>query len=334
MRKVISTVVVLALAWCGWWYVAATGFERSVENWLEQRRAQGWQAEVSGIVRGGFPLELRADLMAPALADPSTGLAFETRVVRLSAPTHWPGDVTLTFPGDALMFASPQGKTEILADAAQAILRLHPGTMLELEQMALTSGAWKMTDTIGDLAAASALTADMSQDPSDPNTYHFVLGAPQFRLGDVPRDALFIPEDWPVEFDRMAVDMTIGFDRPWDRRAIEENRPQPRAIALKLAEAAWGELRLKLAGKLDIDDAGAATGVMSVQADNWRDILTLAESAGFLPPGLRPQADSALTMLAGLSGNPNSLDVQINFSDGWMSVGFIPIGPAPRFILR
>ena len=48
----------------------------------------------------------------------------------------------------------------------------------------------------------------------------------------------------------------MTFDKPWDRSAIEIARPQPREVDLRLAEAAWGGLRLMAAGRFTVDAEG------------------------------------------------------------------------------
>jgi hypothetical protein len=63
-------------------------------------------------------------------------------------------------------------------------------------------------------------------------------------------------------------------------------------------------------------------------------MLSLAEAAGALPGGIASQIERGLSALAGLSGNPNAIDVELTFKDGRMSFGILPLGPAPRLILR
>jgi hypothetical protein len=60
----------------------------------------------------------------------------------------------------------------------------------------------------------------------------------------------------------------------------------------------------------------------------------MVETAGYLPPNMRPQAEQVLKGLAQMTGQTTGLDLTISFQDGRMSMGFIPLGPAPRIILR
>jgi hypothetical protein len=174
----------------------------------------------------------------------------------------------------------------------------------------------------------------MDQSPTNPQSYSFIAQATDLRPGSIPRDALRLPDDWPLTFETFTLDGEVRFDKPWDISAIETSRPQPRAIELKLAEAKWSDLRLFFAATLDIDEHGIPTGTINIQAENWETMLDLAERSGVLPSALREQAASGLGTLARFSGDPAALDVQMNLKGGFMFVGFIPIGPAPKLVLR
>ena len=59
MRFLVGLGLVGVLAWCAWWAVGSFGMQQAVSAWLEDRRAEGWQAEVSANDVGGFPADLQ-----------------------------------------------------------------------------------------------------------------------------------------------------------------------------------------------------------------------------------------------------------------------------------
>ena len=334
MRRLVWLLAVFALLWGGWWYFASTSLKNGLEEWLQDRRSAGWQAEVTEIHSGGFPFALTASLLNPQLADPQTGVAFATTALDIEAPVWWPGYVTVLLPSDPLLFAGPEGRRSIEADAARADLRLHPGTALEVQELAFTSGDWSLSAPDGSLMAAQALTLRMAQAEGTPARYDFTLDAPAFEPGNLPRRSLRIPADWPLAFENLTLDATVDFDRPFDRHTVETARPQPRRIDLRLAEAAWGQLLLRVSANLEINGAGLLDGEVSLQARNWQDMLTLAVRSGNLPEQLRPQLESILAALARGGGNPDAIDVTLTLRKGNIFLGFIPLGPAPRLVLR
>ncbi|MEL6618539.1 MAG: DUF2125 domain-containing protein [Pseudomonadota bacterium] len=332
MRKLAWIIGLAAVAWCAWWWAATTGMSRGVEGWLGARQAEGWQAEVSDLSSGGFPLHLRTDLHDLALADPAAGLAIQTDRLQIAAPAWWPGDATVTLADTPILLASPLGQSELTMQDGVMALNLHPGTALELEALGWTAGPWQVSDPAGVQAAATALTLTMTQ--TDGATYDLRADAPGFSPGDAARRAVRLPDGFPRAFDSLQATATVTFDTPWDRRALDQRRPQLRAIALHLAEAKWGDLSLNFAADLTVDASGIPDGTMSIQADNWRTMLDLAQASGLLPTQLRGQADNILQALAGASGNPDTLDVDLTVRGGAILLGFIPVASAPRLILR
>ena len=63
-------------------------------------------------------------------------------------------------------------------------------------------------------------------------------------------------------------------------------------------------------------------------------MLVMAEGAGALSANARDGIERVMGVFAGLSGNSHDLDTQLNFRDGYIALGPIPLGAAPRLILR
>lgn len=333
MRRAMHILLLLALVWSAWWGFGSFVMRSTLTTWFDARRAEGWQADMSGLAVSGYPSSFTATLSDPALADPETGLAIAADNLRLEARSIWPGHITLHLPDTPILVASPLERLYLALQDSWMALHLRPGTAGELERAAWLGAAWELTGPSGPLVSAEALQAEMVQTDT-PERYRLEFAAPAFRPGSVVREALFVPDNWPLTFDRMALRADITFDRPWDRRALDERRPQPRVIKLALAEAAWADLRIALAADLAIDAEGVPEGTVAVQARNWRTMIDLATRAGLLPPDYREATENTIERLAALSGNPDTLDLQLNLRGGFVAVGFIPVGPAPRFVIR
>jgi hypothetical protein len=71
-----------------------------------------------------------------------------------------------------------------------------------------------------------------------------------------------------------------------------------------------------------------------VKATNWREMLGVAEAAGAIPPSVRSGLERGLGFLAQLSGPADTLDVPLSFRNGRVMLGPLPIGPAPRIVIR
>ncbi len=101
-----------------------------------------------------------------------------------------------------------------------------------------------------------------------------------------------------------------------------------------LAELEWGALRLFATGTLTVDETGTPEGEIALKAENWRDMLAMAEAAGAVPPGAVEPISRVLGLLAGIGGNETALDATLTFEGGMTRLGPLPVGPAPRIMLR
>ena len=138
----------------------------------------------------------------------------------------------------------------------------------------------------------------------------------------------------PDAIERLRLDADVGFTAPWDRAAIEVARPQVTDIDLKDLSANWGSVTFRAAGALQVDGNGTPDGTLSVKAVDWQKLLDLAVASGLLPEDLRPSTENALNLIASLKGPGDTIDVDLTFRRGGVFIGPIPIGDAPRIIIR
>ncbi len=334
MRRLVWAVILLGSLTSIWWVVAAKLWSQSLSHWFDHQRNRGWLAEYTSLDTTGFPTRHVTRIAAPALADPGTGAAWQAEALTLDSPAIWPGDLRVHFADGPQRLAWLDRRAALQTTDMVAQLSLRPGTSLSLRALGLTSGPWALSDDQG-VAAMSAQGLTLAMNATDiPERYSLELAAPGFLPGDTLRRIVRAAPALPQRFNRLEVAADVTFDTPWDRRALEHRRPQPRILHLRRADAWWGNLRVSAAGKLDIDAAGIPTGTLELRAENWRDMLRMAEQSGALPASAAGSAERLLSFLAGLGGAPDILEAQINFRGGVMALGPIPIAPAPRLILR
>lgn len=331
----LAAIVVVAALWAGYWFVGASGLKHGLETWFEARRAEGWVADTSDLRVQGFPNRFDAGFTDLALADPDTGLAWEAPFFQILALSYQPNHVIAVWP-DRQRIATPLDKFDVASDDMRASIVLEPGTALEMRRMTLTADTLSV-DPIGRddgmSMAALMLAADHVPVAEDP-VYRLGLRADGFAPALAWKAAIDPKGSLPDTFAALSADLTVRFDKPWDRRAIEDARPQPQAITLRLAEARWGQLELAAAGDVTVDSAGLPTGRITIKARNWRDILGLARAAGAIPEALSATIENGLSLMSQMAGNPETLDIALDFRNGRTLIGPIPLGPAPVLRLR
>lgn len=333
MIRLAKIAILIGLIWSGYWYAAGYGLRRGISGWFAERAERGWQAEYAGLTTSGYPLRHVNTLTSPALADPATGAAWQADWLDLDSPAIWPGRQTLRFAPTLQRLSYFDHTLEVVAEDMVAELFLHPGVALELQRLALTAGNWVITDAGGHVMGGQSLTLAMEQaEPAE--TYRVDLRADSFTPGAGLRRLAHATDTLPAAFATMAVDMDVRFDRVWDRRALEDRRPQPVAVDLRLAALQWGEMKIEAAGRVTVDGQGRPDGTLEIRAENWREMVEMARASGNLPPRAVNTVEKALNMLARLGRNPDALDVQLTLRDGQVALGPIPLGPAPRLFLR
>ncbi|WP_299895544.1 DUF2125 domain-containing protein [uncultured Ruegeria sp.] len=331
--RLIRVLIFVTIAWSAYWFVAGYGLRSAITGWFDQQEARGWQADFSDVATAGYPTHHMTRLNNPALADPVNGTAWSADWIEFKSPAIWPGRQVLRFADTPQRLSYFDQTSTIVADELLAELQLQPGVSLVLEKMALTAGAWSVTENTTTLASGDTLSLMMEQTPVS-EAYAITARADGFTPGEKLRALMHSANSLPQSFETLELDMVTTFDKVWDRSALEDSRPQPVAIDLRLVEIKWGELRLFATGDLDVDAQGIPTGEIAVKAENWRDMIAMANAAGALPDQAVNPVTRALNFLAGLGGNPNALDLQLNFRDGFVALGPLPLGPAPRLILR
>lgn len=333
MKRLLVVIVIAAGLWAGYWWVGATGVKTGFDAWFEDRRAEGWVAEAGDITVRGFPNRFDTTFDQVRLADPATGWAWEAPFFQLFALSYRPNHVIAVWP-DRHTLATPQQKYAITSNQMQASLVVGADTALPVERANLVADTLAITDEAGSTTATTALRLAVERVPGSEARYHLGWAADNLAPARAARMRIDTSGQLPQTLSAFRADIEATFDRPWDRSAIEDTRPQPTKITVKLAEARWGELELALAGSVDVDAAGLPSGTMTVKARNWRDILQMARASGQLPGGLADQLETGLALLSQMSGNTQTLDIPLDFRSGRVFLGPVPIGPAPNLRLR
>ncbi|SFD53425.1 hypothetical protein SAMN04488523_101269 [Sulfitobacter brevis] len=326
--------VLLAIVWGVWWWAATTGAERAVNVLLQDRRSAGWDATITQVDHSGFPLRLQTQISDLTLSDPAHGFAIELDRLTASAPAWWPGYLTLALPDTPIEIIGPAGRATAHLTEGQIDLRLKPGQALEVQALSATSGAVSLETPDGVIASADQMRLAAVQEPATKNAYSLEVNAANIVPGPLTRAVLGVPEDFPVVLDDLTADVAVSFDRAWDRRALERNYPQPRRIEIRQALATWGPVGLSAAGDVIVDEAGVPDGSVTLVVQNWLQMLDFVQATGAFPPARRTQFESVLRALSNMGGDADNLNLKLDFKAGQMAVGPIPLGPAPKLILR
>ncbi len=332
MRKLGIVAIVLAGLWSGYWMLGARATGAALAAWMDARAAEGWVADYEDIATAGFPARFETAITGLELADPATGVAWSAPDFRILMDSHRPNRITAVWP-ESQIVASPFERITLTSGAMSAQVAFDPGTSLTLNAAEATLRDLHLVSTAGWQAALAEGTLTTTQAEAD-HHHDILFQASGLQPADALRGTLDPAGILPPTIETLHLDATLGFDAPWDRFAIERARPGMTAIELRQLQARWGQMDLRATGSLTVTPEGVPEGRITVRAENWRQMLDMARAAGLIPEALLPTAARALELLAGLSGTPDTLDAPLSFQRGYVSFGPIPLGPAPRLVLR
>ena len=330
LRWLTKILVIVAVLWAGWWWIATSGLQKGVEAFWQDQRDDGLETTVQETARSGFPLKIGATLRGINITDPAAQTQLDLPQIKITAPIYWPGHVRVTLPADPIIFTAPQGPLTLTTDGMQADMRLHPGSALQLEALRGVGSNISLDAVEGRVISIEDIKAEVAQGFT-PETYAITFTATGFAPGSLLRQGMQIPDAWAQRFAPVVADMTVTFDRPWDRSALHDTRPQPRTIVINKATAEWEQLGMGISGQLSVDTAGIPSGNLRVQVRNWQRIFDMAIANTTVP---QQWASTIESVLGAMSDAEGTLDLPITLENGQMRVGFLPLGPAPRLILR
>lgn len=321
------------LGWCGWWYAAAAGQEQALEAWLEDRRADGWLAEVSALDIAGFPTRFERRMEAPQLSDPNAGWAWQAPSLELGSDAWDPTHITIDFPPTQSV-AVPAGRASVRASRMQAVAAVVPSLSLRLREIALDAEALAIEGREGWRAGADTLDASLIrrvEDSAPENTYDLRLGAEALVLPDRLASVL-TPAGGEVTDGSLAVRGVIVTDRPIDRTVIDKGEIGAETIIIRQTRLSYGGAIFDVKGRLDADDRGYAEGDLEVSARDWRRVLKALVASGTVGEGTASAIRNALQFVSLFAGD--DLDLPLTFADGRVGIGPVTIGDAPRLMKR
>ncbi len=330
MRILTIAVVIAAALWGGYWFVGSRAEYRAAKTFFAQARNEGWTAEYSHLGIAGFPNRFDLTVRDVALGDPARGFGWRAPFAQLLALSYNPYHFITALPHDQ-EFTTPRGPVKLTARKMEGSLTFVPGLALRLNEAIVIAdapnfdapGQWQIGFDQIRLASRRAADRRFGQEIGIA-----IKGAAP---GTALRAQLAPPQGLPPGKAEARLDAILGFDRALDRHAVRKP-PRVTEILVKEGHISWGGMRLTAQGDVKIDPKGVPSGRLTLNARDWRPMIAMAVKAGLIRKQIEPTVIRVAEALAKASGNPDTVELPLVFAGGWMSVGPLPLGPAP--ILR
>ncbi|SIS52444.1 DUF2125 domain-containing protein [Phaeovulum vinaykumarii] len=337
MGRLIWILLGLALCWDGVWF-AATGAARSA---VQAEIDTTPQVTVAEITRTGFPLSF--GLRARDITVTSRGGAVEWAApqIVLRAPGIAPHQPRLKgYPGQTLRLGEQTYRLDFAAMTGGADVALSAAMTLQAADLRLDAPQLVPQDMPGGPAAVSADAVALEVTQAAPGMVEIkggidALALPETLAAELRARAESLPAPGlPEVIERIGLRLRATLDAPLDRAALDA---APKLTALDIDEIGlrWGALALAAQGRLDIDAQGRPEGRVTLRTTRWREMLSMAADLGVIDPQMEPSLASMLQSFAVQdAAGGDSLDLPLIFQNGLMSLGPLPLGPAPRLLAR
>lgn len=321
MGRLIWVVLGLTALYGGYWVVGAQAVERGAQAALATGRAEGI-ADAKGVTLAGFPSRFDLTLDAPRLQSADGAVAWAAPFAQVFALAYRPNEVILFAPQDQTLRLRDQEFSFFNKDM-RASAAVQIGADLALNRATAVLAEPRLAPATGPALAAREVRAAVQADPALTAGYH--LGLEILDL-DLPPEAMPDPA-LPGQIARLHVDATAQLTAPLDRHAAQ-SRPALKMIDLRAATLDWAGLVVRAEGMIEITAAGQPEGKILLRSHDWQALLDRVAQAGLVPAERLPMLTTIGTEMASKSDD-GALELPLTFRQGQMSLGPLPLGPAP-----
>ena len=327
MRLMLWIIAGLTALYCGYWALASRAIRDEAGAMLVAMRAEG-TADVATVDVGGFPARFDVTLGAPQFASRDGTFRWSAPELRLSAPSYRPQHVIALLPTEQRLLIGREtvavGSETFSASAVFGLSARAP-----LDHAQTVGKAVVLSSDAGWRLAADEVRAAIRRGEGEAEQRIGVelLG---LALSGLPAEVVTAGGALPARGERFHLDATLGLDRPLDRFAVAGGL-RIRSAEITALALDWGPAGLSAKGAVALSDEGVPEGRLDLSLRNWRAVLTLGVALGLVRPETAPTVERAAESLARLGGDAEVLALPLVFAGGRMSLGPVPLGPAPRF---
>jgi hypothetical protein len=324
MRALTWIVGLLAVLWSGYWFIGARTVENGAVRWFAAQNANGMVADHGELNVTGFPNRFDLTVTDVALGNPVTGVQWQVPMAQVFAMTWKPWHIIAVLDGEQ-RFDLPGQSLILTNDDTRASVVFRPSTDLGLSRLSATVTQGKLASSLGWTLAADVAEIHTRLNGTATNAHDIAFDATNL----APDATLVTNVALPATLSHLRIRSTAAFSAPLDRNAAQT---QPRLVGLRVDEGslAWGDLTLTTTGEIAPNADGIAEGRIVFTIKGWRLAMPLLINAGLVKPDVAPTIENLLTAMAAQDSDPETLVLPLVFANGWVTLGPLPLGAAPR----
>jgi hypothetical protein len=324
MRALTWIVGILAVLWSGYWFVGSRAIETAATDWFAVQNENGMVAQYDTLNVAGFPNRFDLTVTDVDLGNPVTGVQWRMPLLQVFAMTWKPWHI-IAIPGDEQRLELSDQSLVITTGDARASVVFRPTTDLVLSRLSASATQARVVSSLGWIITADVAEIHTRQNLTAANAHDIALDA----INLAPDPTLLATTALPAQIAQIRLRATATFSAPLDRNAAAT---QPRVIGWRVDQGSilWGDLTVNSKGEVAASAEGLAEGRIDFVITGWHRAVPILVSAGLVKPDVAPTIENLLAALAAQDGDPETLVVPLAFANGRMTLGPLPLGPAPR----
>jgi hypothetical protein len=328
MGRLIFWVFFVVALYSGYWFVGARAIEQGLTTSIADARQDGWQIDYSALAVTGFPgqFDLRTVEVDMVAADGKW--AWRVPSAQVSAPSIQPTHLNVSFPQTQTLRLGDQTLRIESADM-QIGAGTKLNTALTFEAAMIEISAATVQSDFGWQVGLDRAHATATFEPDTVASYVLDVDAANLTLpaqlvAQIAPDAAL-----SNTITSIVLDSTVTLDRPLDRFALDGSTSPPviDKISLTALDLMWGDIDLNAEGSLDIDPQGIPDGRITFRTAQWQALIDVLVAVRVIDTSIVPTLSN---MAAAMASDDGVLELPVTFRDGFMSMGLLPLGPAPR----
>ena len=321
LKALTALAVVVAVIWCGYWFVGARALDRAIEQGL----AHLPEVEVQDHSIQGFPNRFDVTFTEPRIR--VAGAEWQAPFVQIFALSYRLNHLIAVFAQDQL-WQRGDLSVAVHAQDLRASLQMEPGLDLPLRALTLVGEDLDLslpeaTHGLDRLRLASRRIGERE--------HQLVALAEGVFPDPALMDRLDPQRHWPRRIEALRLDAEAEVDRPLDRHLFDGTEPQLTRLTLTGGHATWEGVDIDVTGRLTPGLDGALSGDATAVIQGWRQLLATLRDAGIIAPDLESGLEPALAaMAAGSEGE--TLEVPLSVVEGEVRLGPLWLGTLPRLV--
>lgn len=328
MRFLVAGVLALAVLWGGWWFIGSNAEGHAARAFFAAQKTQGRTANYSSLSVVGFPSRFDLTVNDIALGDPQTGVTWRAPFAQLLALSYNPYHFVVALPHSQTV-ETPVGRFTVASTRMEGSVTFVPGVAFAVNEVVGIVDHPAITASLGWQVGADSMSLASRRVPGRKTAQEIGLRIENVTLDKALRAQLDPAGTRPATIRQVYLDADLDFDRVIDRHALNAP-PHLTGVTVKDGHVTWGKMVLSATGQVSLGPTGLPEGKITLRAQNWQGLAHLLAGFGLIKPEIAPTVHNMLSELAKGSKDPNVIELPLYFTKGWMSLGPLPLGPAPR----